>query len=189
MKTYAIVISAVLLFSAAAFSQEKTNDQINRQIRSSGVEHVNVSFDSSSNMSKLMAVAENFSDADAGRAGVLAMNFAMGFFYPGSSLKSSPESIHFSFWVLTKKPRFAEDHHLTVDIDGRTLDLGDARYAAKPAQNLEYLNFDIARTDLAAIGSAARVTFHLGRHNFTAGSGQLKLIAAAARVADVDQTY
>jgi hypothetical protein len=187
MKTCALAI-AVLLLSAASFAQEKTNDELSRQIRSFGVDHMNVTFDASSNMSKLMAVAENFSNRDADSAGVQAINFAMGFFYPGQSLKISPESIHFSFWVLTKKPRFAENHRLTVEADGRTLDLGDARYAAKPAQNLEYLNFDISRTDLAAIGSASSVTFHLGGHTFSAAPSQTRLILATARIADVSLT-
>jgi hypothetical protein len=182
MKTYALIVSAILLLSAAAFSQEKTNDEINRQIRSTGVDHVNVSFDASSNMSKLMAVSENFSNRDADSAGVLAMNFAMGFFYTGQSLKSSPESVHFSFWVLTKKPRFAESHHLTVDLDGRTLDLGDARYAAKPAQNMEYLNFELSRSDLTAIGSGKNVTFHIGARTFTASAAQINSIKAVAKI-------
>lgn len=188
MKTLAALF-AVFLFASLSFSQERSNDEINRRIRSSGVEHLNVSFDASSNMSKLMAVAENFSTRDADSAGVQAINFALGFFYAGTALKTSPESIHFSFWVLTKKPRFAENHHLTVEADGRTLDLGEARYAAKPAQNLEYLNFDISRTDLAAIGSAGKVTFRLGTRTFAASPSQLKLIATTTRLADVSLTY
>jgi len=185
MKTLSLVFAAVFLLSGTSFSQEKTNDQINRQIHSSGVDHVNVTFDASSNTSKLMAVAENFSNHDADSAGVQAINFAMGFFYPGTSLKTSPETIHFSFWVLTKKPRFAENHHLTVDVDGRILDLGDARYAAKSNQNLEYLNFDISRVDLTAIGSGNEVTFRIGPASFTATSAQLKLIRSTTQIADI----
>ena len=188
MKTLSTLF-AILLFATLSFSQEKSNDEINRQIRSLGVDHVNVSFDASSNRSKLMAVSENFSDRDANSAGVQAMNFALGFFYSGTSLKNSPESVHFSFWVLTKKPRFAENHHLMVEIDGRTLDLGDARYAAKPERNLEYLNFELSRADLASIGSAGKAVFHIGTHTFSASASQLKLINAATRVADVSFTY
>lgn len=183
-----IPLSFILIFASFAFSQEKTNDIINRQVRSLGVDHVNVLFDVSSNMSKLMAVAENFSSHDADSAGVLAMNFALGFFYPGQSLKNPPESVHFAFWVLTKKPRFAENHHLTVDVDGRTIDLGDARYAAKPAQNMEYLNFEISRADLSAMGLAGKVTFHLGEHSFAATPSQIRLINSTARVADISLT-
>jgi hypothetical protein len=184
MKTLAFIFAA-FLFASSAFAQEKSNDAMNRQIKQLGLDHTSVTFDAGSGTSKLMAVAENFSSHDADSAGVEAMNFAMGFFYPGQSLKASPESIHFSFWVLTKKPRFAEHHHLTADLDGRTIDLGDARYAAKPNQNLEYLNFDILRTDLAAIGAAHSVTFHIGAHTVTATGSQLKLIAATAKLANV----
>jgi hypothetical protein len=183
------VFAAVILFAVSAFTQERSNDAIDRQIKQLGLDHTSVTFDGSSNTSKLMAVAQNFSDRDADSAGVQAINFAMGFFYPGTSLKQSPEAIHFTFWVLTKKPRFADNHHLTVDLDSRTLDLGDARYAAKPNQNMEYLNFDIGRADLAAIGAARSVTFHIGSHNFTATSSQLKLITSTARIADVSQTF
>jgi hypothetical protein len=183
MKTRLLVVAAVFLFSATSFSQEKSNDDITRQIRFLGVDHVNVTFDASSNMSKLMAVAENFSNRDADSAGVQAINFAMGFFYPGQSLKQAPESVHFTFWILTRKPRFAENHRLTVELDGRTLDLGDARYAAKPAQNMEYLNFDPSRADLAAIGSASKVVFHIGEHTFSALPPQIRLILATAKLA------
>ena len=184
MKTFAIIFTA-FLFASSAIAQEKSNDAMNRQIRQLGVDHTSVTFDAGSGSSKLMAVAENFSNHDAGSAGVEAMNFAMGFFYQGQSLKASPDSVHFSFWVLTKKPRFAENHHLTVDLDGRTLDLGDARYAAKPNQNLEYLNFELQRANLAAIGAAHTVTFHIGTHTLTATSSQIKLISATAKLADV----
>jgi hypothetical protein len=178
-----ILISvAVLLLANVAGAQEKTNDAIERQIRSSGVEHITLTFDQASNTTKLMAVAENFSNRDADAAGVQAINFALGFFYPGTSLKSAPESVHFSFWVLTKKPRFAENHHLTVDLDGRTLDLGDARYAAKPRQNLEYLNFDISRSDLAPIAAANKVTFRFDRIAFPASPTQIKLIKTVAQI-------
>ena len=188
MKSFLLIVVALALLPLTAFSQEKTNEQINRQIRSLGVDHVNVTFDASSNTSKLMAVAENFSNHDADSAGVQAINFAMGFFYPGQALKTSAESIHFSFWVLTKKPRFAENHHLIADIDGRTLDLGDARYAAKPNQNLEYLNFDISRDNIVAIGSANKVVFHLADHTFSATPAQIKLIGATGHIADASQT-
>ena len=32
---------------------------------------------------------------------------AMGFFYPGDALKEAPDPIMLTFWILTKKPRFA----------------------------------------------------------------------------------
>jgi hypothetical protein len=182
MKCFSLLV--LLILPLTAFAQEKTNEDINRQIRQLGVDKITLTFDQPSNMSKVMAVSENFSNRDADAAGVQAINFAMGFFYPGTSLKRSPETIHFSFWVLTKKPRFAEAHHLTVDLDGRTLDLGDARYAAKPRQNLEYLNFELKRSDLAAIGLSSKATFRFGTTSFSSTASQLKLIKATAELAD-----
>ena len=179
-----LFVLTILFLSSVISAQEKTNDEINRQIRSLGVDHVTLTFDQASNTTKIMAVSENFSDSDAGAAGLQAMNFAMAFFYSGTSLKQSPDTIHFAFWVLTKKPRFAENHHLTVDIDGRTLDIGDARYAAKPNQNLEYLNFEVKRTDLTAIGAGNNVTFRIGGRSFSATHEQIKTIRVTTQIAD-----
>jgi hypothetical protein len=177
-----LLVLAVLAVSTVVSAQEKTNDEINRQIRSLGVEHVTLTFDQASNTTKVMAVSENFSESDANAAGLQAMNFAMAFFYQGASLKQSPDTIHFAFWVLTKKPRFAENHHLTVEVDGRALDIGDARYAAKPYQDLEYLNFEIKRTDLMAIGSANAVVARMGKNTFGFTSAQLRLISAIVQI-------
>ena len=178
-----LLVLTILAVSAAASAQEKTNDEITRQIRSLGVDHITLDFDQASNTTKIMAVSENFSDSDANAAGIQAMNFAMAFFYSGTSLKQPPDTIHFAFWVLTKKPRFADNHHLAADIDGRTLDLGMARYAAKPNQNLEYLNFEIKRTDLMVISSGRKIVFRLGNYSFASTSDQLKLIGAVIQVA------
>jgi hypothetical protein len=176
------MILALFVLSSVVFGQEKSNDDINRQIRSAGVDHVTLTFDGASNTTKIMAVSENFSDGDASAAGIQAMNFAMAFFYQGTALKQPPETIHFAFWVLTKKPRFAENHHLIVDADGRTFDLGDGRYAAKPNQNLEYLNFELKRADLAAMGSAKKVIARIGNRVFDLTGAQIKLIKTVVQI-------
>lgn len=181
MKYFLLII---ILLSTSAFAQEKTNEVINRQIRQLGVDQITLTYDQPSNMSKLMAVSENFSDRDADAAGVQAINFAMAFFYQGTSLKQSPETIRFAFWVLTKKPRFAQDHRLIIELDGRTLDLGEGRYVAKPNQNLEYLNYEIKSPDLAVIGSANKIAFRAGTHTFSATPAQLRLIKATAQIAN-----
>ena len=122
------------------------------------------------------------------RAGLQAMNFAMGFFYPGTTLKVSPEYIHFTFWVLSKKPRFAENHKFAADLDGRQIDLGDARYAAKPRENLEYLNFELSRNQLVSIAGAKSVIFRLGPYSFTATPDQRRLVNSVVRIADISIT-
>src|SRR5690348_9559695 len=118
----------VLALAMSAAAQGKSNDEINRQIRSLGAERsITLTFDASGNSSKIMAVTENFSYKESDRAGVEAMNMAMGFFYPGQTLATSPDRLLFTFWVKAHKPRFAENHRLTIELKGgKTLDLGDA---------------------------------------------------------------
>jgi hypothetical protein len=183
----AITLAAISLSLAiSAFAQSKTNDAISRQIRTLGAEKsITVSFDASGPTSKLMAVAENFSNSDADHAGVEAMNFALGFFYPGTTLQSSPSSYHFAFWIKTRKPRFADNHKFVADLGGgRQIDFGEARYSPRARDDMEYLNFEVTRADLSTLASADNVTFHLGSYNFTVTSAQLKLIRNLLRVSD-----
>ena len=188
MKYTLFILVVLLSFAAIGFAQPgKTNDVINRQIKSLGMEKaVTVSFDAGGNASKIMAVTENFSNNEVDRAGIQAMNFAMGFFYPGTTLTASPERLHFTFWVLTKKPRFAENHHFTADLGkGKILDLGEARYSPKPREDMEYLNFEISQADLGTIAATDSVFFHLGSYAFTLTPAQQKVIRSLVRVSDV----
>ena len=123
-----------------------------------------------------MAVAENFDDGETGRAGIRAMNFAMGVFYPGSEITVAPDPVMLSFWVKTKSPRFATSHNLTIISDGVTIDLGDARYAAKSREDMEYLNFNFTRSQLRQIAAGNSVHARLGTHEFTLNAAQIKLI-------------
>lgn len=181
MKTLAAIF-VIGLSATLTSAQQKTNDEINRQIKQLGVDHITLTHDPAGGVSKLMAVAENFSYRETDAAGLMAMNFAIGFFYTGTSLTSPPESLHFTFWAMSKRPRFADSHDLIIETDGRTIDLGPARYAAKPAQNMEYLNFDIPRSDLVTIASASKITFRLGTHTFTATASQLGLLRAVVQI-------
>ena len=180
----------ILLLALSAFSQGKSNDVISRQIRALGVEkQITVSFDASGNSSKLMAVTENFAYSETDRAGIMAMNMALGFFYPGQSLAASPERLLFTFWCKTRKPRFADNHKLTIELaGGRTIDIGEARYSPRPRDDMEYLNFEITRGDLAALASAASATLHLGNYTFTLTPQQQKVLRALTRIADASAT-
>jgi hypothetical protein len=173
-----LALSALLLFSFSICGQSKSNETISHQIRRAHAEKsFTLSFDASANMSKLMGVSENFSDNDANAAGVRAMNFAVGFFYQGQSLAKAPDRIMLTFWVLTKKPRFAENHHWTVFTGQETLELGEARYAAKARNDMEYLNFEISRADLAKIARESSIRFRLGEFEFSFTRQQLKNLA------------
>lgn len=178
-------LSVIFLFVFTALGQSKSNDAISQQIRRARAEKTfTLTYDAAGNTSKLMGVAENFDDREVGAAGVRAMNFAVGFFYPGQQIAKAPDRIMLTFWVLTKKPRFAENSRWTVFAGGETLDLGAARYAAKPRSNMEYLNFDVSRDDLAKIARAANVRFKLGEYEFTFSPGQLKNFADLLAISD-----
>ncbi|MFL6374120.1 MAG: hypothetical protein ACJ73D_05580 [Pyrinomonadaceae bacterium] len=172
-----VLAAALLLVGSLCVGAQKSNDAIQKQIKSLHAEKsIYLTYDG--NASKLMAYAPNFSDADAKNVGAMAMNFAMATFYPGQTLSTTPESINFTFWPMSKKPRFADSTGpWQVTLPSETLDLGNYRYAAKPSENMEYLNFQIKRTDLAKIATAsAPVKFRLGSYNLSFTQDQLQLL-------------
>jgi len=176
MKSFSAILLTLLVFSAYA-SAQRSNDSIQKQIRTLKAEKaIYLSYDGSA--SKLMAIAPNFSDTDTKAAGIMAMNFAMAFFYPGQALSTPPELINFTFWPMSKKPRFAASTGpWQVTLPTGTLDLGNYRYAAKASENMEYLNFQIKRDDLAKIAASTEpVRFTLGKQAFTFTNEQLQLI-------------
>lgn len=175
MKT---LLAAAFILCACAISnaQSRTNEAMIQQIRSLHAERsITATFNAAGNSSKIMAVTENFSDGEARAAGLQAMNFAMGFFYPGKELAAAPDEIHLAFWVLTKKPRFAETHGLKIVAGGQTVDLGEARYGAKPRENMEYLNFSVTRDDLSKLAQSG-TQIQLGSERFTITSSQANTI-------------
>ncbi len=158
----------IILCSALAASAQKTNDAIAKQIKSLKADKtISLSYDAGSNTSKIMVTAGNFDGKEASKAGIQAMNFGMAFFYPGKTLMTSPDTINLTFWVLTKKSKFADAHNWTIKLEKETLNFGDARYTAKSGDNMEYLNFKIARTDLAKIAAGSNINFKLGTADFT----------------------
>ena len=175
MKFTAAVFIAILSVTANA---QISNETIQTRIKSLKAEkNISLTFDAAGGTSKLMAVSENFSKDDAGRSGILAMNFAIGHIYGGDAITHVPESFMLTFWVLTKKPRFGSNHAMTVALRDEMLVIGSARYVAKPRQEMEYLNFDISREKLAKIAGESDVRFMLGDQEFTFTAGQLKLFA------------
>jgi hypothetical protein len=176
------------LLAPFAAAQSKSKDTILQQIRNTRSDKaITLYADPSGGNSKLMAVSENFDDDQTGSAGVRAMNFAAGFFFAGQELTRSPDPIMFTFWAMTKKPRFAENHHLTVFLPAETLDLGDARYAAKARTDMEYLNFELSRETLTKIARESNVRLRLGDHDFNFTRAQLKLLADLLIISDVSK--
>jgi hypothetical protein len=176
MKTLFRSIVIILLGSAAVFAQSKTNDAITKQIKALKAEKTfTLTYDKGSNMSKLMVIGDNFAEAEAKKAGIQAMSFGMAFFYQGQTLSTAPDQIAFTFWVMTKKPQFAANHKWTATVGTETLDLGDAQYAARASENMEYLNFQISRENLKKIAAGTGVKIKLGAAEFTFTADHLKL--------------
>ena len=174
------IFTAFLLFAAfsAAAGQSRSNESISRQIKTLNAGNaITLTFDPAGNSSKLMAVSENFSASETDAAGIRAMNFAAGIIYAGDSLASPPDTVKLTFWAMTKHPRFADAHRLTVYLPSETLDLGDARYSPKPRTNMEYLNFEIPRQDLEKIAAESSVRFRLGSYDLSFTRSQLRLLA------------
>lgn len=170
-----LIVSILLLISAAT-AQTKTNDAIRQQLKSLGSE-IAVSFDQNSKVTTIKGVAENFANDEAKRAGVKAMNFAVGVIYPGDGLDRAPEQFMLSFWVLSGKPRFSEDHTFNVFFREGTMQLGEARYTARARDGMEYLNFNLTRDQVKQIAAESKVYFQLGGKTFDFTPSQLKLLA------------
>ncbi|MFL6468949.1 MAG: hypothetical protein ACJ72Z_13405 [Pyrinomonadaceae bacterium] len=180
MKKY-FLIAVALFLSSAAVTAQKSGQDLSSQLRGSKIK---ITYDAASGSSKLMGVAENFSDAEAKNAKIAAMNFAIGFFFPGQTLDRAPEQIKLTFWVMSKKPQFAEHHSLEFYAGGESIPVGEARYAAKGRENMEYLNFEISRDVLIKIASYSNVQFKLGDANFTFSRDQLRMFADLLIAAD-----
>jgi hypothetical protein len=184
--TLALVIAT--LFVSGANAQELSNETIRQRIRSARVDNgITLTFDEAGRTSKLMAISDNFSKDESSRAGTLAVNFALGCLYAGDSLKQPPENFIFTFWVLTRKPRFGENHAMTVALRDEMLVIGSARYVSKPSQQMEYLNFEISRQKLARIAAETDVRVHVGDEIFTLTKSQMKLIAAMVSITEVEK--
>ena len=178
MKTLSILFLVLLLSASVAFAQ-KTNSQLVSQIHNGKIK---LTFEGGS--TKLMAVAENFTDAEARSARVMAMNFAIGFFYPGQTLERMPNDMLLTFWVMSKKPVFAERHSLTFYVDGDEIIVGDGRYSARARENMEYLNFTVSRDVLAKIASTSNVHFKLGDSTFKFSNDHMRMLADLLMLSD-----
>ena len=184
MKHLSLFIALLALTSAAA-AQAKSNAVIQQQLTSLGSAQIGVHFDAGSKVTTIKAVSENFSNDEAKRAGVKAMNFAVGVIYPGAGLDRSPEQYMLSFWVMSGKPRFGEDHTFNVLLGSETLQLGKARYAFRERDGMEYLNFNVTRDQMKKIAAKSKVRFLLGGKEFTLTSSQTKLLADLHLATDV----
>ena len=173
-----------ILFSINLFAQPKTSEAIEKQIKNLRLAQAKLTYNAESNMSKIMLIADDFGYEQDKAAKVQGFSFGMAFFYQGKTLTAAPNEINFTFWVKTDKPRFAENHHLTVFAGSETLDLGDARYAAKPNENMEYLNFKFAPETLSKIGNSSEARLKIGTSEFKFLPSHLKAISGIVKIAN-----
>jgi hypothetical protein len=171
MKTF-LTIGFTLFLSISLHAQAKTNTAIEQQLRFSGANAI-VHFDPNSKVTTLKGVAENFSDSDTKRAGVKAMNFAVGALYVGDKIERSIDPLTFSFWIMSGKPRFGQDQTLVVVSGSGRTELGAGRYVAR-RDGMEYINFNLSRDQFSKIAGAE--SFILGGKPFTPTGSQKKLL-------------
>ncbi len=185
MKKLIFLSIFMLLFTAHIFGQTKNNDAIERQIKNLRLAQTfRLTYNSESDMSKIMAFAEDFGGEQDKRAKVQGFSFGMAFFFQGKTLSVAPDPINLTFWVKTKKPQFAEAHHLTIYAGTETLDLGDARYAAKPNENMEYLNFKFPREVIEKIGKSNEAKIKIGNSEFIFTPEHLKVFSAMTKISN-----
>jgi len=183
-KKISLILFFTILSTVNIFAQTKTSEAIEKQIKNLRLAQTKLTYNPESNVSKIMVIADDFGFEQAKAAKVQAFSFGMAFFYQGKSLTAAPGEINFTFWVKTDKPRFAENHHLTVFAGTETLDLGDARYAAKPNDNMEYLNFKISPEKLAKIGNSPEARLKIGNAEFKFLPSHLKVISGIVKIAN-----
>jgi hypothetical protein len=90
-----------------------------------------------------------------------------------------------TFWVLTKKPRFADVHSVTFMIGGESLVYDNVRYAAKAREDMEYINCKITRADLERVINGQDVRVKLGDAEFRLSPPQIRLMS---QVLDISNT-
>lgn len=183
MKRTTLAVIIALVCAVAAAGQGRSHEDIRCQLIDLNADRVfTLTYDDAGNTSKLMAIAENLPQKEVERAGAQAINFAAAFTFTGKVLMAAPEKIALTFWVLTKKPVFANSHRWIVNAGGATVDLGDARYAAKATEKMEYLNFVVPLDDLSKIATTG-ATFRLGSFDFTFTPAQIKLLSNMLAIA------
>ncbi len=180
----AAIILATAIFSAAQTG--KSNETIDKQIKTLKADkNISLSYNADGGTSKVFAVGEDFGKAQDERAGLRNFNFGMAFFYAGKSLAAAPDAINWTFWAYySKKPRFADAHGLKITVDGETLDLGDARYVVKMNEGREFLNFTVARENIAKIAKGSKATMKIGAAEFTFTSEQMRTLVNLVKISD-----
>lgn len=186
MKKILYIFLCSLILSVAAWAQAKSADAIRAQAASLGLgKAISVEFDAAAGTTTIRAVAENFNDADARRAGIRAINFAAGVIAPGDGLKSSAGEFLFSFWIMSRAPRFESATAAEFIVGTETLPAANFRYSARRREDMEYVNVTLRRVELEKIASAASVRAKIGNSEFTFTPRQLQLLRGLLAITEV----
>lgn len=158
-----LILAAAVLSSA----QTKTVAAINSQIKSLKAEKsLWTQYDKASNISKILAYGADFGKDQDSANNLSAFNFGMTYFFVGDAMTTAPDSFTTTFWAEEKKPTFADSNALTIIVDGKTMDIGNARYARKNGDPREFLNYVIPRQAVEKIVKGKDVQLKIGKAQF-----------------------
>ena len=168
------------MFAVTAFSQGKSNQAIQKQLKDLKAEKIfSLNYDKSSDVSKILGFGESFSESK--RYKLEYFRFGLAFFFVGQTLSTAPDTYLLTFQASGKQPKFAQSHALKFTIDNETLDLGDARYVGK---DVEYLNFKLTREQLTKIAKGKNVRIKIGDAEFAFTPEHIKMFANLLTLSD-----
>lgn len=184
-KQYLSIFLFLIFSTAVIFAQSKSNDIILKQIKAANAEKtITLQYDSAGGSSKVMFFSEDFGKNQYESLGLKSFTFGMAFFYQGKALTTPPQTVNLTFWIQTKKPKFADAHSVSLVSGDETFDLGAARYFSKPNENMEYLNFVIPYETLKKLSGGTNQSVKIGSSEFKFTPAQLKSIADYVRISD-----
>ena len=173
----------ILIFTVAAVAQTKSNDAIAKQLKFLKADKIfGLNYDAASNATKILGFSEDFGKEQNSKNKLLSLRFGLTFFYPGKTLNAAPTEFPLTFQAQSKRAVFADAHKLIFSIDGKDLDLGDARYASK--NGIEYLNFKFTREQLEMLAKGKVISMKIGAAQFDLTADKIKMFADLYALSD-----
>lgn len=186
MKQLSFSFFFILLFLLPLSAQTRNYEAVRARAEALGLaKAISVEFDAEAATTTIRGVGENFSDNEAKRAGVKAINFAAGLILPGNGLNKTPTEFLFSFWILSKTQRFNTATTVEFFVDNDRFPVSNFRYASRPRENMEYVNISLSRTQLVKIVSAKTARAALGNSQFTFTEKQIRLLKGLLEITEI----
>lgn len=184
MKQFLSLLFLGMVLAGTVFNQSKSNDVILQQIKEANAEKtITLQYDAAGNSSKVMLFSEDFGKSQYESLGLKSLSFGMAFFYAGKNLMAPPTTVNLTFWVQTKKPKFADEHNAAIVSGAEIFNLGEARYVSRPNENMEYLNLVVPYETLMKMTDANAV-LNLGTAQFKFTPAQRKSVATLVKISD-----